>query len=188
MKKYFFYISLLLLLFSCNNDDNIIELHPNLGTYKLVSLTSNIAMDLNFDTVASKDFKSELDIYFLGRRKPRHALELVESTTANEAFFYLGIPRDGYHPWQTYIEQRFGVGDYSKSLIFINEMPEIRHTFSNISFPRDSAWIVNDRNPYPYEVVFNNDQKTTIKVVQKFYDITDENWVITNLVGVFEKK
>jgi hypothetical protein len=185
MKAYIYITAILFLLSSCIKEDSV-DLNPNIGNYTLASLTSNIELDLNFDKKASTDFKSELDVYFLGFSKPRNALEFVQSPIVNEWFFRLGLPRDSYHPDKVYFESRYGTGDYSKTLLLKNNLIHIEHIYSN-TFPRDSTWLVDNNYPYPHDVVFNDDNKVTIKVIQKFYDTTNEKWVEPDLVGVFEK-
>lgn len=189
MKKTFYYIFILFVLNSCNNEEDE-NPHPNLGNYKLNSLTSNVAIDLNYDDIATKDFKEELSIYFLGPSKPRNALELVASYEKSRWFFYLGIPKDSDYPDRIddiALNLRYGVGDYSKNIVLNNGKPKIMHFFNN-NIKGDSTWLVNNKYPYPYKMVLNNDNKVTINVAQKFYDLFKEEWIFVDLVGVFEKK
>ena len=74
------YLLFLLLICSCEQDDDIPKTHPNLGEYNLISLKSNIALDLNYDGIQSTDFKQELSMYYEGRQKPKHDLQFVVST------------------------------------------------------------------------------------------------------------
>lgn len=187
MKTNLYIFVLLCILSSCTKDEAII-ISPNIGNYELASLTSNIPLDLNYDNNVSTDFKNELEIYFLGVRKPRHHLELIEFPNNSSTWaFFLGLPRDYYYPELIYVDLRYGVGDYSKLLHFKNNKISIEHIYSN-EFPRDSTWLVDNNYPYPHNIVFTADNEVTIKVIQKFYDLSNEKWVVTNLVGIFEKK
>jgi hypothetical protein len=184
MKKILYLISVFSLL-SCDSDDNIPE-NQYLGNYKLTALISNIPLDLNFDNNATNNFKNELSIYFLGSSKPLHELQFVQTNTPNEWFFRLGLPKDNYHPDQIFIEQRFGTGDYSKSVVFNNNTPTIIHNYSDL-FVADSIWLIENKYPYPYELNFHNDNKATIKIKQKFYDNSNMEWVETELIAEYEK-
>ncbi|KQS53289.1 MAG: hypothetical protein DCE86_18215 [Flavobacteriaceae bacterium] len=174
-----------LILFSCNSDD-LIPVNQYLGNYKLTALTSNIPLDLNYDNIATLNFKNELNIYFLGNRKPLHDLQFVKSSVSNEWFLRLGLPKDNYNPEQTIIELRYGTGDYSKSIIFDNNTPTIIHNYSDL-FVADSLWLVNNKYPYPYQLNFYDNNKVTIKIKQKFYNNINSEWVVSELIAKYEK-
>lgn len=184
MKKILFLISIFT-LFSCNSDEDI-PTNQYLGNYKLTALTSNIPLDLNFDNIATTNFKNELSIYFLGSSKPLHELQFVQTNVRKEWYFRLGLPKDNYHPDQNFIEQRFGTGDYSKSVVFNNNTPTIIHNYSDL-FVADSIWLIENKYPYPYELNFYNNNKATIKIKQKFYDNSNMEWVETELIAEYEK-
>jgi hypothetical protein len=104
----------------------------------------------------------------------------------DEWFFRLGLPKDNYHPDQNFIEQRFGTGDYSKTVIFNNNSPSIIHNYSDL-FVADSVWLVVNKYPYPFELNFYNNNKAIIKIKQKFYDNINSEWVVTELIAEYEK-
>jgi hypothetical protein len=184
MKRYL-YIIAILILFSCNSDENITE-NQYLGNYKLINLTSNIPIDLNFDNIATTNFKNELNIYFLGNSKPLHDLQFVKFSLSNEWFFRLGLPKDNYHPDQNFIEQRYGTGDYSKSVLLNNNTVSIIHNYSDL-FVVDSTWLVENKYPYPYKVDFYDNNKVIIKIKQKFFDNINGEWVDIELIGNYER-
>jgi hypothetical protein len=184
MKKILYLISVFSLL-SCDSDDNIPE-NQYLGNYKLTALTSNIPLDLNFDNSATINFKNELNVYFLGNSKPLHDLQFVQSNTPNEWFFRLGLPKDNYHPDQIFLEQRYGTGDYSKSLHLNNNIFSIKNNYSDL-FVADSIWLIENKYPYPYELNFSDNNKAIIKIKQKFYDNINLVWVETDLIAEYEK-
>ena len=192
MKLYhIIYIFLFVVISSCNQEDEVIEQHQNLGNYKLLSLSSDVDLDLNYDGLKSKDFQHELSFYFERNGKASYDMKLLQHShlPLNEMDFYLDIPKDNYLPDQTLISIRYGFANHSKTAFIKNDtVYKIEHVLSNRSF-QDSIWFVDiDKNPYPYKIKFVNDSTTEIKVVQKFFDLETQEWVTTNLVGVYEKK
>ncbi len=181
---------ILMVLQSCDRPELISE--NNLGKYELVSLESNIPLDLNYDNVKSTDFKSELTyLYYENHhRKPKYDLWLFDGIGEKEKWaFLLTTPKDNYNPDSDIriLELRFGSGDYNKYLIVKNnQVDKIVHHYSDI-FNFDEVWLIENRYPVPYEVTFNTVREVTIKLRQKFFDLETESWVLVDLIGVFEK-
>lgn len=180
-------IFLILMVFqSCDRPELISE--NNLGKYELVSLESNIPLDLNYDNVKSTDFKIELSIFYESWRKPDVDLEFFpDHNNRNAWFFWLNTPKDNYHPDKEILELRYSIADYSKILIVKNnQVDKIVLQYSDI-FNADEAWLIENRYPVPDEVTFNTVREVTIKLRQKFFDLETESWVLVDLIGVFEK-
>lgn len=178
--------SILMVFSSCETSDEISE--SNLGKYKLISLESNIPLDLNYDNVVSTDFKSELSIFYKSWRKPDVDLEFFpDSNNRSIWFFWLNTPKDNYHPDKEILELRYSVADYSKILIVKNnQIEKIVLQYSDI-FNADEDWLIENRYHVPYEVVFDTAKKVTIRLRQKFFDLETESWVLVDLICVFEK-
>jgi hypothetical protein len=115
-----------------------------------------------------------------------HDLQFVKFSLSNEWFFRLGLPKDNYHPDQNFIEQRYGTGDYSKSVLLNNNTVSIIHNYSDL-FVVDSTWLVENKYPYPYKVDFYDNNKVIIKIKQKFFDNINGEWVDIELIGNYER-
>jgi hypothetical protein len=73
------------LLTSCNNDSENEEAVPFLGRYKFVSMTSDVAVDLDNNGVTSTDMMSEIPYYFND-----YSTDLIiRNNLFNSADFYL---------------------------------------------------------------------------------------------------
>lgn len=189
MKLYFFkFILIVLLITSCKKDDAVF-VHPNLGDYKLKSLTSNIPLDLNFDNIQSTDFKQELSMYIGSFRAPSVDMQLVESYyNSDEWYFHLGgIPKDSYHDHLELLDFRLRYGDYSKIIILNdNVISHIDHVYSDL-FVADSTWLLENKYPYPYNIELINDVTVNVKISQLYFDTFTNEWVDVDILGVFEK-
>ncbi|MGC1204890.1 MAG: hypothetical protein WA839_08400 [Flavobacteriaceae bacterium] len=175
------------LLVSCNKEDTPVP-HPNLGNYELISLTSDTALDLNYDNIKSENFKEELSVYYTGFRKPMDDLIFTESTyDANKWYFRLSLPRDFYYPELGIIDLRYSDGDYSK-IVFLKDgkIDRIAHYYYD-GLEVDADFLINEHYPYPYDLILNSGTMVTVKVKQMFFDLEQDLWVLVNLEAVFEK-
>lgn len=175
------------LLVSCNKEDTPSP-HPNLGNYDLISLTSNIPLDLNYDNIKTTNFKAELSYYYQGSRNPKYDLRIIQSNRGyDEWFFMMQLARDYYHPDQSIIDLRYHSGDYSKLVLLKDgKVDRITHHLYDAS-ETDADILINEHYPYPYNLTLNSDTMVTVLVKQMFYDLEQETWVLVNLEAVFEK-
>lgn len=184
------YLILLFIISSCNSDDDIIAPHPNLGEYRLISLSSDIALDLNYDGTQSSDFKKELEFYWDYPTNPQYGLELLTSSGGLDKWIVrMNLPADYHNPDFPLSNKRFGYSDYSKTATIKNDTVYfIKHTLSNESY-QDSIWFVDtEKYPYPYKIDFINSSTTKIKVVQKFYDLEANEWITAYLDAFYQKE
>lgn len=178
----------LLALLSCNKDEESIP-HPNIGNYKLMSLTSNTALDLNYDNIKSTDFKQELSIFYNNSiLSPKFDLRLNSSIgDYNNIFFHLLLPGDIYYPELQILDLRYAIQNYSKSIIVEGDkfVSITHHLWDSSETPAQE--IIDGNYPYPYHLEFNSDTKVTVYVKQNFFDLEKDEWVLVELLGVFEK-
>jgi len=177
----------LLILLSCNKDEAPAS-HPNIGKYILTSLTSNTALDLNYDNIKSKDFKQEFSIFYNNpTRSPKFALSLNNINDDNAIGFVLQLPADKYNPLQEILDLRYAIQDYSKIIITKDhEFIKVTHHLWD-SNETSAQKIIDEHYPYPYHLEFNSDTKVTVYIKQKFFDTEKDDWVLVELVAVFEK-
>ncbi|GAL88967.1 hypothetical protein JCM19538_1956 [Jejuia pallidilutea] len=166
--------------------------HPNIGKYRLTSLISNIALDLNYDNIKSTDFKQELSVFFNNPIfSPKFALRLNEIIVYDDTLaFELLLPGDGYYQELEYLDLRFAVQNYSKAVVVedSNFVKITHHSDFDLDGISDTAQEIIDGNyPYPYHLEFNSDSKVTVYIKQNFFDLEKDEWVLVELVGVFEK-
>lgn len=173
---------------SCSKNNGLI-LHPNAGTYKLISLVSNTSLDLNFDNIKSIDFQRELNVYFNDPFAPSYDLQIKDPIydDENKLYFRLDLPSHLYHPDTQILRNFFGSGDYSKSIIVDGDkfVSITHHLWDSSETPAQE--IIDGNYPYPYHLEFNSDIKVTVYVKQNFFDLEKDEWVLVELVGVFEK-
>ncbi|WP_298951929.1 hypothetical protein [uncultured Nonlabens sp.] len=174
---------------SCNDDDNIETLPANLGIYELQSLESSIEMDLDYDGIASTDFKEELQLLWFSFpfRQEHHHLELYESQTKGKYWLETeGMPRDDYNGFHQDLNYRFKPQGRTHSLFIENE--EI------VSFVEDEPYF-NHLDPTdilgqsrPYLIEFDTSDKITMELTQHFYDHMIDEWIEVSLIAKFNKK
>jgi hypothetical protein len=173
---------------SCNDDDTIESLPKNLGVYELQSLESNKEIDLDYDGVASTDFKHELQLLWFSVpfRQQLHHLELLESETKGKYWLRTdGIPRDDYNgPYQDFNVRFKFEGRSSYVYIENGEIVSFEELEPYLD-PLDPDDILG--KPRPYSINFDTDDNITMEMTQYFYDIQLEEWTQVNLVAKFDK-
>jgi hypothetical protein len=177
-----------LFLVSCGNDDNVVTLPPNLGIYELQSLESDVAMDLDYDGLAAKDFKQELQLWWFSipYRQQYAPLAIYKSDTNGRYLVRtLGMPRDDHDENDPDPSFRFKPADGIHSLFIENgEIVsfEVQEPFVNYHDPND---VLGQQRPYLIQ--FDSDNEVTMKLTQYFYDYTIDEWTQVNLVAKFDK-
>lgn len=177
-----------LLLLSCNKNDDIEPLPANLGNYTLKSFQSNVAMDLDYDGVASSDFKEELQLWwftFPNRNRLYH-LEIMPSLYEGKYLLLTeGMPRDDHDYTDPDPSFRFKPADGIHTLE-IRDDEIISYEFQE---PFVDSFVPNAAlgQQRPYLIQFDSDHEITMKITQHFYNYITDEWMPVDLEAKFDK-
>lgn len=163
-------------LFSCSSDDISHQTAELLGKYRLVSLASNIPLDLNLDGTATNDFKYELADFFDNYFQPH--LRIKESP--DPYILDVIIPKSTF--WPEY-------NDYD--VIYIGRSDDVYITYyksqNKIEFIRPNTEEYNLLYDMPIITAIEvlPDMKIKVTLKHRFYHHPD-GWHNVILTGVYE--
>jgi hypothetical protein len=185
MKKVTYFISIAFIFLSCDKDNNYVDPALQLdGKYELVSLESNIMMDLNKDNVYSTDFKDELSSYF---ESTNYLSDLEINRIYNHGSLFdlrINLPRVSAYPQYGYNE-----ADYNR-LSFIPPVITLNAMWTNIiSFDYYDLNIQMELDERFSILTAIENEGTTIKTetIQYFFDEDDLTFKLVTLKGVYTK-
>jgi len=177
-----------LFLSSCNNDDTLESPPANLGIYTLKSFQSNVAMDLDYDGVASVDFKEELQLWWFTfpNRSRLYHLEILPSPRDGKYLLITdGMPRDDHDDRYPDPHSRFKQADGIHAL-FIRNNEIISYEFQEPFVDRFDPNVALGQQR-PYFIQFDSDHEITMKLTQYFYDYISDEWIQVDLLAKFDK-
>lgn len=174
MKNILFLIIIFSFFTSCENDEKSSNSSKFVGRYKVISLKSDVALDLNIDSNPTDDFLIELNDYF----QDYNNFDLRIRNDLNETYIDLIMPKSKFFPehndYNVVYEQSFStygvnMSNLSDLILSADEEYLLDHDFA----------LIENAEILPY-----NTLKLNIK--HKFYHHPD-GWHQVNLIGVFEK-
>lgn len=190
--KHFLVFLILLSFTACEKEEAVKKKLPYVGYWKLESFTSNVAIDLNEDGIAERDFKNEID-YFFGRnygiQGRDHVIEIFESYDDNSRLYILSphMPIDAFRPFPYDNPRviRFR-GDYTWKTLYFENNELIRFEQANPFNEPDSP---GAREAWAKYTSYNfiDDNNVEILIDQKFYDVSIDEWTAVKIVAVFSK-
>ncbi|MDR5591093.1 hypothetical protein [Christiangramia sp. SM2212] len=174
----------------CGKEDVEPPESPYLGYYKVISFTSDVAIDINQDGVAEYDFVKELDKAWFENdmnMMGEHHISIRSSSHGADVLWVRsnGMPFDSYRPNLPYLFMRFGPEGTAKYLTI--EDGQV------VSFETQEAPTDIDRPEYaeafPRYTSFQFLDANTLetKMNQKFYDEEKEVWKDVSLIAVLSK-
>ncbi len=190
MKK-FSYILLVFLLVTCSKEDEEVKTSPYIGGYKIISLTSNIPLDLNRDGIATTNFLEELRYlyYYQFMCETCHpALIIGSSSNPNlndkpkQNYLLDYTPRQHVNS-QDINDIDFGAAPYFTSIFYNNEFTQV----VNLTRFYDDAFIINQKLVFVYEVILMENNKVKVKSTQQYFTV-ETGWKTCHLEGLYEKK
>lgn len=185
--KHFLAFLIVLSFTACEKEEAIKKESPYVGFWKLESLTSNVAIDLNEDGIAERDFKNEIDSFFgrnYGIPGRDHVIEIFQSYSDNNKLQILTphMPIDDFRPSAI---TRFR-GDYVWKTLYFENNQLIRFEQANPYNEPDSPGAKEAWAKYT-SYNFIDDNNLEILIVQKFYDVSIGEWTAVKIVAVFSK-
>jgi hypothetical protein len=166
MKNLNCFIALLIVIsfLSCSKDDN--EYDENLidGYYKIQSITSSIAVDLNGDSQITTDLKKEIDFYFFDDDNNNYDLEITSNFTNDRSISF-------YYP-ET--DLSFIYPQYPKGYVdFYKKLNVFAFDYQNdkFLFTQSETDVVEIKT---IELIQKDYIKSTVS--KEYYDFEIENW------------
>ena len=199
MKNYLLCIfSLTILLISCNNDNEEVEINDFKGVYKIKFIESDIKIDLNNDNLASKDYLQEIasNLIFvngqyvaMGYEKDlkRNYAEVrptkLKTTDAKFLDIKFPLPRidslfqgnDTYKKY--YKEYEITCTALIYKLTNINNVEIESDPFDEFQYHKINNFVINRVNKVEFEIKFD----------KKLYDFSNNKWVVANLTARYER-
>lgn len=181
MNKYFSII-LLILLFSCSKDETVNKF-PYDADYKVVSLTSNIPVDLNFDGIYSTDFLNEFSYEFNWDNK--YHMRIITPEDYHTILFFEMPFMKRYPPEYNILETTVLDGgatvDYSYSLE--------TNTFTNITPSEEILRQKDISGVVLLDLIPIDENNLLVKFEHsKIYDEGSQQWLTVNVDGIYKKK
>lgn len=174
-------ISLTLFFLSCDNENeatnNTSEL---LGNYKFVSLTSNTALDLNLDGLATTDFKNELVGFYSTYFHPVMRIKEVQLGPTNY-FLEVIIPKPSFFPEYNDYDINYLSRGHEAYINFIRSSNQL-----NFSIGNNEAYQLQNGSPIIKDIKVLTNNQIRVDCTQRFYH-HPEGWYDTYLVGIYEK-
>ena len=173
-------LATLLLVFclsSCSRDEESnAQTREIMGIFKMLSLVSDTALDLNLDGVATTDFKNELDVFYSYYRN--HPLKINENSLLE-----IIIPFASFFPeYNNYDIDYLSRGDLAYVKYYKkNNMIEYRRGNNSEEYQLQYGM------PIIKNIEMLPDMKIKVTVYQRFYHHPD-GWYDTILTGIYEKK
>ena len=184
MKKHFILIVLLVLL-SCAKDEEKVEFKysPIIGEYKILSLNSDIALDLNRDGIPTKNYINELNSYFnLYEQYNIPFLKIFKSTDNLANAFFDDIPKQFVNA--TDVNDIFyGKAGPIKTLNFNNDFSQVIAIdgYYQNDYYREEKWAI-----LKYVLIIdNNNISATFE--QQYFTI-ETGWKTCILKALFTRK
>jgi hypothetical protein len=186
-------VLLMLLAFTaCEKEEAIEPKSPYAGFWKLESFTSDVAIDLNEDGAAERDFMKELDYYFEIKSTHLHGehnLEIEESYSIKGALVLDSrhMPTDVFRAFPyTYSLQSRWQTDWTWKMLYFENNELIR-------FTQDEPWNVPEsplaKEAWPKYTSYNFIDNNNLEILmdQQFYDRGAGEWKAAKMVAVFQK-
>lgn len=177
-------------IFSCEKEDVEPPESHYLGYYKVISLTSDVAMDINQDGIAENNFVKELDKAWFENdmnMMGEHHISIHSSSQGADVLWVRsnGMPFDTYRPNLPYLFMRFGHEGTAKYLTIKDSKVvsfEVQEPPNDIDRPEYAE-------AFPRYTSFKFLDTTTLetRMDQKFYDEEEEMWKDVSLIAVFSK-
>lgn len=184
MKKHCILL-LILLTLSCTNEQQVTELKysPFIGEYKILSLTSDIQLDLNRDGIPTKNYLDELSSYFnLYIQYDNPILLINKSNDVFKNSFYDDVPKQFVNPTDVN-DITFGKAGPIKTLQFNDNFTSIVNIdgFYTDDFYRQQKWAILQN------VTVINNNKIKANFEQQYFTI-ETGWKTCILTAIFTKK
>ena len=177
-------------IFGCGREDVEPAESPYLGYYKVISFTSDVAMDINQDGIAEYNFVKELDKAWFENdmnMMGEHHISIHSSSQGADVLWVRsnGMPFDTYRPNLPYLFMRFGPEGTGKYLTIKDGQVvsfEVQEPPNDIDRPEYAE-------AFPRYTSFKFLDATTLetRMDQKFYDEEEEEWKDVSLKAVFSK-
>lgn len=186
MKHTLLYVILLFFAIGCEKDEpeySIFTL-PFDGNYKVVSMTSNILVDLDFDGIYSYDFLNEF--YYVPRwfgYPSEYDVRLTTPTGQKNTYLFTRIPYMKRYPPEYNIDNTTILLGGPPSL---NLLYDKNYKIFNILNSQEEVGVAGVR--INSVSIINQD---TIKIMYEHHNIYDENeqiWKTITIEGIFERK
>lgn len=179
MKNIFLFLFSIILIFSCEKEQEIVTINFNYGDYDAISMTSNIPIDANFDGVYSTDFMEE---FLLESIRNRSSLKFYQLGDTNESSFSIFIPT----------MYRFPPEFETNTTTILNKGAFF--SISNVDGNIISTTPIVDRHGEPTATKitgYNIIDDETIEITFKhtlIYNIQTAKWLTISVNGVYKKR
>jgi hypothetical protein len=183
MKK----ICIIILTFTClactnSNETAELKYSPFIGEYKILSLESNIALDLNRNGVASNDFLNEISTYFnLYSLYNVPTLTIIKGADNQTNGFYDHIPKQDVNQTDVNDIQYFNSGPL-KVITFNNNFSEV----TDISGYYDDSYYQQKKWAILKNITILNTNELLATFEQQYFTI-ETGWKTCILTAKFTK-
>lgn len=168
----------LILFLSCDNNDKITEQTSELvGNYKFVSLTSDTALDLNLDGLATTDFKAELEDFYNTNFHP--AMRVKEAP--NDYLLEIIIPKPSFYPEYNDYEITYLSRSHNAYITYRKNKNQLIYSVGN-----DEEYQLLHGSPIIKDIKILPNNQIRVDCTQRFYHHPD-GWFDTYLIGIYEK-
>ncbi len=200
MKKHFFKLTFFvvsILMISCTNNDDEMEINDFKGFYKIKSISSSIEIDLNNDGLKSNDYLQEIKSNYISYNgeiinyrynnelRPNFAEARPTKYQSNNAqFLDIRFPIQRidsiYQGNDDFVKMNMEYQKMYTGFIYklTNNNIEIESDpFNQFKFYEINNFEISRRNKTEFEVIFDF----------KVYDFTENKWTETNLKAKYKK-